>query len=98
MSSILIPFPVIDQPTAPEGHVSALLSARVAVGVINATKTLARYPQIVAHADEDSRRLVILMLLEVIARAAVEPQTTAADVMAALYELVPEDMQKGAVS
>lgn len=91
MALSVIPFPMNEKPPAPDGHVSALLSARVAVGVINATKTLARYPQIVIHADEDSRRLVILMLLEVVARAAADPETKATDIMAALYELVPED-------
>jgi hypothetical protein len=95
MSSIVIPFPVSDQPLSmPERPVPALLSARVAVGVINATKTLAQYPSIVAHADEDSRRLVILLMLEVVARAAADPETKATDIMAALYELVPEHGQK----
>jgi hypothetical protein len=90
MSSILIPFPVFEQPPAPQGHASAVLSARVAVGVSNATKTMARYPQVVAHADEDSRRLVVLMMMEIIGRAAIEPTTTANEILAALYELVPE--------
>jgi hypothetical protein len=98
MTPIVIPFPIMNQTPLPEGHVSPLLSARVAVGVINATKTLARYPQLVCHADEDCRRLVILMMLEIVARAAAEPSTKATDIMAALYELVPEDVQNGAVS
>jgi hypothetical protein len=98
MPNIVIPFPVNDYPAPPEGQVSALLSARVAVGVINATKTLAQYPSIVAHADEDSRRLVILLMLEVVARAAADPDTKAIDIMAALYELVPEQDENGAVS
>jgi len=98
MSHIVIPFPVNDQPPPPDGHVSALLSARVAVGVINATKTLAQYPQIVTHADEDCRRLVILLMLEIVARAAADPETKATDIMAALYELVPEQGENGVAS
>ncbi len=88
---------MFDQRPAPEGHTSAVLATRVAVGVFNATKTMARYPQVVAHADEDARRLVILMLMEVVGRAAIEPTTTVNDLLAALYQLVPADVQTGKV-
>jgi hypothetical protein len=87
----VIQFPVFEKRPAPESHASAVLATRVAVGVFNATKTMARYPQIVAHADEDARRLVILMAMEIVGRAAIDPTTNVNDLLRALYDLVPED-------
>jgi hypothetical protein len=86
----VIQFPVFKKRPAPEGHASAVLATRVAVGVFNATRTMARYPSVVAHADEDARRLVILMAMEIVGRAAIEPATTVTDLLNALYQLVPE--------
>jgi hypothetical protein len=90
MTPSVIQFPVFDQKPAPEGHVSSILATRVAVGVFNATKTMCQYPHVVAHADDDARRLVILMLTEVAGRAAIDPATTVTELLDALRELVPE--------
>jgi hypothetical protein len=98
MTPSVIQFPAFEKRPVPDGHASAVLATRVAVGVFNATKTMARYPQIVAHADEDARRLVLLMAVEIVGRASIEPTTTVTDLLNALYELVPErgDVKAGA--
>jgi hypothetical protein len=91
MSSIVIQFPASDQSmaTSHNSHSAALVS-KVAVGLHRATETMSRYPQIVVHADEDSRRLALLMLVEVVGRANQIEGATVADLLNALYQLVPE--------
>jgi hypothetical protein len=92
MTPMILRFPVPDQPMAPvvPGTPSAALVSKVAVGLHRATETMSRYPQIVVHADEDSRRLALLMLVEVVGRANQVEGATVADLLNALYQLVPE--------
>jgi hypothetical protein len=92
MPRIILQFPVVDKampPVLPSAQSAALVS-KVAVGLHRATETMSRYPQIVVHADEDSRRLALLMLIEVVGRAAVVEGATVGDLLSALYQLVPE--------
>jgi hypothetical protein len=92
MPTIILPFPVPDQtvPRALPGSRSAVLVSKVAVGLHRATETMSRYPQIVVHADEDSRRLALLMLIEVVGRAATVEDASVGELLNALYQLVPE--------
>jgi hypothetical protein len=85
--AIITQFPVPVDPETP----AAILSARVAVGVNRATHTMCANLSAVDHADERAKSVTLLMLLEVIGRAASDPDTTVNQLLQALWEQIPED-------
>jgi hypothetical protein len=91
MTAIITQFPGTDQRV--EETPSALLTARVTVGVRNATITMCQHVADIAHADDRAKRVAMLMLLEVVGRAASDPNTTVNQLLQALWERVPEDVQ-----
>jgi hypothetical protein len=90
--AIITQFPVHVDLDAP----AAILSARVAVGVNRATETMCANLVSIDHADERAKAVTMLMLLEVIGRAASDPDTTVNQLLQALWEQVPEDTRMAA--
>lgn len=91
---------ILNFPTASTGHTasqpaiapSALLSARVAVGIHNATRTMCLNVQHIDHAQGKARHVVFLMFMELLGRTAVDPTTTVNELLQAVFEQVPEDV------
>jgi hypothetical protein len=91
--AIISYFPITDEPHVEPQTPAAILSARVAVGVTRATRTMCSHTLDIAHANERAKKVAMLMLLEVIGRAASDPETTVNQLLQALWEQVPEDVR-----
>ncbi len=94
MSASITQFPVPNQPEGETVSVEARLHERVGVGLDAATKFMCTRLREIAHADEQADTVTMLMMLEVVGRAASLPENvTVTQLLEALYKHVPEDVR-----
>jgi hypothetical protein len=91
MSASIAQFPMSNQPVD-EPSVETRLYARVGEGLENATKFMCTRLREIAHADHQSDTVTMLMMLEVVGRAASLPENVSVtQLLEALYRHIPED-------
>jgi hypothetical protein len=89
--AIIANFPAVEKPRVEPETPAAILSARVAVGVKRAAAVMCAHVSAIDHAGKQAETVAMLAILEVVGRAASDPDTTVNQLLQALWEQVPED-------
>lgn len=96
MTASIRHFPLVEQSRSEMEPPSSLLLARVGLSLDNATRYVCTQVRTIEHADDKAKTVVMHMFLELVGRAASDPNVTVTELLEALYEHIPEGTREAA--